>query len=121
MTTERYFGSDSRAWRVRGALRRLIVLLLRVARTRADAVVDRFRAEAHRLIALTALTLLAVFFLMGGVSFAVLGIVLALWETQRVLAFAVVALIFGLLASISLLLVRRNLHSVRSPQRSNLR
>ncbi len=65
------------------------------------------------MIALLALSMAAASFVVAAVFFAVFGIILALWETQRVLAFALAAGVFALFATVALLLIGRNLRSVR--------
>ena len=47
------------------------------------------------MIALLALSMAAASFVVAAVFFAVLGIILALWETQRVLAFVLAAGVFA--------------------------
>lgn len=90
----------------RGSLRRLTLLLLRVLRARADEWSALWRAEVHRILALTALTMATLFFVLGCASFAALGVVFWLWDMNRGLAFGVAAGLFGVLAIVSAALLR---------------
>jgi uncharacterized membrane protein YqjE len=96
----------------RGVLRRLALVLARAISARTAYVAALWRHEAHRLIALLALSIAAALFVVGAVSFAMLGVVLALWETRRVLAFVIVAGVFALMAAAALGLIARSVRSV---------
>ncbi len=99
----------------RRLLRRLAYLLTQAIDTRVARVVDAWRHEAHRLIALLALAMAAASLTVSAIVFAVFGLILALWETHRVLAFVIAAAVFALCAVIALLLIRRNISRARAP------
>jgi uncharacterized membrane protein YqjE len=93
----------------RHLLRRLVRLLALALRTRTEYWILLWRSEMHRLIALFALSMAALIFAVAAVSFSMLGVVFALWETHRVLAFWIVAAVFALLGLLVAWLIRSNL------------
>lgn len=93
----------------RRLLRRLAYVMAQAIDTRVARMVEAWRHEAHRLIALLALAMAAASLTVSAIVFAVFGIILALWDTHRVLAFGIAAGVFALCAAIALLLIRRNL------------
>jgi uncharacterized membrane protein YqjE len=96
----------------RRTLRRLARSMVSTIEMRLERLAAAWRHEAHRVIALLALSMAATSFVVAAVFFAVLGIILALWETQRVLAFALASGVFAVFGLIALLLIRRNLRTV---------
>jgi uncharacterized membrane protein YqjE len=106
-------GEQRRGFLPRRTLRRLARSLVFTIEMRLERLAAAWRHEAHRVIALLALSLVAASFVFAAVFFAVFGIILALWETQRVLAFGLAAGVFALCAAVALLLIGRNLRSVR--------
>jgi uncharacterized membrane protein YqjE len=105
-------GEQRRGFLPRRTLRRLARSLVFAVELRLERLAAAWRHEAHRLIALLALSIAAASFVVAAVFFAVVGIILALWETHRVLAFALAAGVFAVFGLIALLLIRRNLRTV---------
>ena len=105
-------GEQRRGFLPRRTLRRLARSMVSTIEMRLERLAAAWRHEAHRVIALLALSMAAASFVVAAVFFAVLGIILALWETQRVLAFVLAAGVFAAFGLVALLLIRRNLRSV---------
>ncbi len=105
-------GEQRRGFLPRRTLRRLARSMVSTIEMRLERLAAAWRHEAHRVIALLALSMAATSFVVAAVFFAVLGIILALWETQRVLAFALASGVFAVFGFIALLLIRRNLRTV---------
>ncbi len=105
-------GEQRRGFLPRRTLRRLARSMVSTIEMRLERLAAAWRHEAHRVIALLALSMAAASFVVAAVFFAVLGIILALWETQRVLAFALAAGVFAVFGLVALLLIRRNLRTV---------
>ncbi len=105
-------GEQRRGFLPRRTLRRLARSMVSTIEMRLERLAAAWRHEAHRVIALLALSMAATSFVVAAVFFAVLGIILALWETQRVLAFALASGVFAVFGLIALLLIRRNLRTV---------
>ena len=102
-----------RGFMPRRLLRRLLWLLTQAINARIEGMADRCRSEVHRLIALLALSIVAGCFVVGAVAFAVFGVILALWETHRVLSFELAAAALALCAALALALARRNVRRAR--------
>ena len=105
-------GEQRRGFLPRRTLRRLARSMVSTIEMRLERLAAAWRHEAHRVIALLALSMAATSFVVAAVFFAVLGIILALWETQRVLAFALASGVFAVFGLVALLLIRRNLRTV---------
>jgi uncharacterized membrane protein YqjE len=105
-------GEQRRGFLPRRTLRRLARSMVSTIEMRLERLAAAWRHEAHRVIALLALSMAAASFVVAAVFFAVLGIILALWETQRVLAFALASGVFAVFGLVALLLIRRNLRTV---------
>lgn len=106
-------GEQRRGFLPRRTVRRLARSLVFAIEMRLECLAAAWRHEAHRVIALFALSMAAASFAVAAVFFAVFGIILALWETQRVLAFGLAAGVFALFGLITLLLIRRNLRTAQ--------
>ncbi len=90
------------------SLKNLLATVLSIGRTRAELLVVEIEEEKYRLIAMWAKAIGAAFLIALGVIMAVFSLALAFWE-QRVLLFALFALLFFSGAAILVLALRKQL------------
>jgi len=72
-----------------------------------SSVASCWRQELRRMVSAFALSMLAMLFAFAATLFAAFAVMLALWDTHRILAAGLIALVFALLALVAALLVRR--------------
>ena len=109
-------GTDHLADETRGAsalLRQLRASLRAGVVTRILRILRLYRAEVRRTSAAFALALTAGFLACAALSLAALTVLLAFWETHRVLAALGTSLGFALLAALAVLLLR---NATRTPR-----
>jgi uncharacterized membrane protein YqjE len=90
---------------LRGGAARLGASLLGLARTRLELASIEFAEERNRIEQQLVLLVAAAGFLMFGVLFAAVWVIVYFWDTNRLTAIAIVALVFAA-AGAALLLVR---------------
>jgi hypothetical protein len=99
---------------IAATLMRLVATLLRVSGAVGHFVEDRaaslcaaWKRELRRAAATLIYTLVAAFFICSAAAWGALALMLAFWETHRVLVASLLAGAFLLLAVIAVLLLRR--------------
>jgi hypothetical protein len=99
---------------VAGIVARLIATLLRLSGSvsgfveeRAAAIRAAWKEELHRTASTLIYALVGAFFVCSAAAWAAFALMLAFWETHRVLVASLVAATFLLLAVLVLLLLRR--------------
>ena len=100
---------------VSGAAMRLVATLMRVTGAFSQFVEDRaasvratWKEELRRTASTLIFALVAAFFICSAVAWGAAALLMAFWETHRVLVASLLAGIFLLLAVIALLLLRRD-------------
>lgn len=100
---------------VAGAAMRLIATLLRLSgafgnfvEDRAAAVRATWKQELHRAAASLIYALVAAFFICSAAAWGALALMMAFWETHRVLVASLLAVAFVLMAGGVLMLLRRD-------------
>ncbi len=88
-------------------LRRALVTALALLRVRLELAGVELQQELDRVLGVMACLLAAVLLLCFGATFGLLAITLALWETQRLAAMALGAVVFAVAGAALLLLAWR--------------
>jgi uncharacterized membrane protein YqjE len=81
---------------------------------RAEALTAMWRAELRRAAVVRACSLMLSFFVVAAVGFAVFAVILAYWETHRVLAAAGVSIVLAVCAVASGLTLHRHTQQKKS-------
>lgn len=89
-----------------GALGRLLDTARNFAGERMEQLGSAWRAEVRRLAMALALGLMSAFFVCAAAALAMFAVLLAFWDTHRVLAAALVGACFAGLALIAVLMLR---------------
>jgi uncharacterized membrane protein YqjE len=93
------------------SVKALAMTLLAIAHTRLELLSVDLEEEWVRLSSLLIWTFAALFCAALGLVFAILFLVLLLWDTHRLLALGIPAILFLLVAALSWLVVRRKYRS----------
>ena len=103
------------------SLRALGTTLLEVVGTRAELAAVELREESERHKQAIALTAIAAIFLAMGVLLATLFVIVLFWDTYRLTALGVGALLYLAIAAYAYLRLRRNARTAPPPFEATLR
>ncbi len=105
MAGENSAAGARRAGGLLGSLKNLVATLVAVAQTRLQLLANEIQEESLRLWRLWLLSIIAVFFFAGSVLLFTLLVIVAFWDSNRLLAiggFAALYLIIGIVLAIEL-------------------